>query len=222
MSLAIKYENPDDARMRLRGTVVLYKETPVYITDVQRGETKDDILRVLFSELPVTPGSLGKVPFRDEEAGAKRKYISSKHFDIAPFKMGYVNRPNETGAFYTSRIPARVQKQGLCSENFRGINNSGLTVDFVSFIKCEEVNAMVAGKYPSFKTAVANLIKVPSVAFDYDFCLTKDEVIGDLIYLHHKGRKVGMYNQNLDCVVLGKSFTCLKEHLKELKVIVGD
>jgi hypothetical protein len=215
MSLAIKYEGVDDARMRLRHTVVLYKRQPVYITEINQG-TDDEIFRVYFNELPLVSGRRGRGLEDDEEGGNKRKFISSKHFDIAPFRMGYVNRPTNTGAFYCSRLPCRMQKQGLCEENFVGIDNFGGIVPFGTFYSCKETLAMVEGRYPSFDVALKALNKITAVAFSRDFCLVKDTVIPDLIYLYHKGNKVGMYNSGKTS--LGADFKCLRESLNELGV----
>jgi len=232
LSLAIKYENPDDARMRLRNTVVLYKKTPVLIQDVVRGEGKgeDDILRVLFTELPVNnrrPQNKAGFPVEDpfvrigERVKAaeamQKKYISSKYFDIAPFKLGYVNRKNDP--FYCTRLPNRIQKQGLCSENFKAFSNFGPFVDFNTFLNCPETPAMIAGDYPSFDRAVDLIEQCSAVAFSRDFCLVKDEVISALIYLYYKGKKVGLFDKNK--INLGKKFECLKESLEEIKIEVG-
>lgn len=229
MSLAIKYENREDARMRLRNTVVLYSGRPVLIVDIANGEGKDDILRVLFNELPVgadaVPLKKKYDPFRakilegaPELAGENRKYISSKHFDIGAFKLGYVNDP-KIGAFYCSRLPNHIQKQGLCTENFKGTTNFGGGVPFGTFLASRGTPLMVANDYPSFEVAMRNLDKVPAVAFCREFSLVKDEVIPDLIYLYHKGSKVGYYSKNE--TILGKKFVCLKESLEEMRIKVG-
>jgi hypothetical protein len=218
VSLAIKYETVDDARLRLRNTVVRYKDQPVYITNINRGEGGDDILRVLFTELP-TAKNPKRNPFDDMEPveGDKRKYISSKFFDISPFKMGYVN--SKTGAYYTERMPNRIQKQGLCAENFRGVTNFGTQVAWQTFIGTPEMVEMIAGKYPTFDQALTALKKCPAVAFNREFCLVKDEVVPDLIYLYHKGKKVGYYSHKE--TILGNQFKCLKESLEEMQIKVG-
>lgn len=207
MSLAIKYETLEDARMRLRQTVVLYEGQPVLIREIARAEKAgDEIFRVLFDALPTKKGGI------DFEEQAKRKYISSKHFDIAPFKMGYVNAPN--GAFYCTRLPNRMQKQGLCGENFQGKDNYGNPVNFATFLNTKEVVAMVNGQYPTFAGAVKALSKCPSVAFSRDFCIMKDEIMEELLFLYHKGKKVGVILN--EKITLGKGFLCLKESLEEL------
>lgn len=235
MSLAIKYETVEDATMRLRNTVVLYKGNPVFITEVRKGEGKDDIFRVLIQELPITavkgfiqgakairPGdpfaapALAAAPAPDKN---ERKYISSKHFDIAPFPMGYVNQEKGNGAFYCSRMPNRMQKQGLCQENFTGKDNFGAPVQFMHFLQCKGANDMVHGVYPPITEARKMLDKYKSVAFDRHFCLMKDEVIPELTFLYYKGSKVGMLRD--DQVMLGNKYMCLRERLDEMKLRAG-
>jgi hypothetical protein len=213
MSLAIKYENVHDAQMRLRGTVVLYKGDPVRVRDVAAGDG-DSILRVLFEPLPL---NAKKAAIDEAVEAAQRKYISSKHFDIAPFKMGYVNEPK--GAFYCSRLPNRMQKQGLSAENFIAKDNYGRPVGFNAFLQTKEVVAMVRGDYPNFKTAMAALGKATSIAFSRNFCLEKDDIIEQLIHIYHRGEAIGGVLDGK--VILGKKFQCLKESLEELGVKVG-
>jgi hypothetical protein len=210
VSLAIKYETAEDATMRLRNTVVLYKGNPVSIREIIPG-TKDEIFRVLFRELPIVG---------DKEEIAERKYISSKHFDIAPFKLGYVNRPTGSGAFYCSRLPNRIQKQGLCGENFSAVAYTGEHLPFNVFLKTKETLDMIAGRYPSYAVALRALAKVPAVAFSRDFCFVKDEVVPELVYIYHKGAKVGLWKGETSSVVVGKKFECLKEGLSELGIRV--
>jgi hypothetical protein len=204
--------------MRLRHTVVLYRDTPVYIKEVRNGDGKDGIFRVLFTEIPLaatkSPRTLGEARLLGDEEDAQRKFISSKYFDIAPFKMGYVNRPTGSGAFYCSRLPNRMQKQGLSAENFIAKDNNNSLVDFNTFIKTKEVLEMVANKYPTFDAARRALAKVPSVAFSRDFCLVKDAVVEDFTWIYYKGDKVGMFAG--ESITLGNKFKCLKESLQEL------
>lgn len=207
MSLAIKYESLEDARMRLRNTVVRYKGDPVLVLDVlPPASAEDGIYRIHAKTIPVSGSS-------DE----MRKFISSKYFDISAFRMGYVNHPK--GAFYCSRIPTRQQKQGLSAETFKGVDNHGKGINFSTFTATKEVINMVNNDYPSFSLAKRALAKCPSVAFSRDFCLEKDSILEEeLLHVYHKGTKVGAC-LNGD-FILGKNFKCLKESLQELGVTV--
>jgi len=245
MSLAIKYENVEDASMRLRNTVVLYKGDPVLITDVRPAEKADDgILRVLIERLPIEEPAMGKAMLKRGEvrweqlrnppgpaglAGPRvapaplpddlpkeqaRKYISSKHFDIAPFKMGYVNDPD--CPFFCTRLPNRIQKQGLCADNFKAVSNFGAPVQYGYFLRSSGVPDMVHGRYPTTVEALRMLEKQLAVAVSRDFCLQRDDVLPEFIYLFYQGKKIGMYTDNR--VRLGQKFNCLKESLEELKL----
>jgi len=237
MSLAIKYENVEDASMRLRNTVVLYKGDPVLITDVRPADKADDgILRVLIERLPIEKPAMGKVVigmrnlrnppgFLAEGAAGlaapndlpkeqARKYISSKHFDIAPFKMGYVNDPD--CPFFCTRLPNRIQKQGLCADNFKAVSNFGAPVQYGYFLRSSGVPDMVHGRYPTTVEALRMLEKQLAVAVSRDFCLQRDDVLPEFIYLFYQGKKIGMYTDNR--VRLGQKFNCLKESLEELKL----
>lgn len=227
MSLAIRYEHLDDATMRLRSTVVRYKGEPVYITALQEG-TEDEIFRVFFKPLPMKDSLAAPPKFRlnndgfpvlgkKEREEEERKYISSKFFDISPFKMGYINRAK--GAAYCSRLPNRVQKQGLSSENFtaKSPNND---FNFNSFLICPGLSDMVHGKYPTLREAQQMLLekKSPLIAFSREFAISRDEILGNLHHVFYKGDKVGAY---LDGgLILGDRFKCLKESLIELGVPV--
>lgn len=218
MSLAVKYENLNDAKMRLQDTVVRYKGEPVYITQVGQGNA-DEIHRVWFKPIPFVNKPFNNIEeMQKQQEEDRRKYISSKHFDIEPFRLGYVNRPGGNGAFFCSRTPNRIQKQGLCADNFRGVDNFGMRIDFGTFTTTKEVLEMVNDRYPTVAQALKALAKCPSVAFSRNFAFSKDAVIPDLIYIYHKGDKVGMYNTASGRASLGEKFQCLKEALNELGV----
>jgi len=79
------YETAEEVRFRLENTIVKYDGSPVYITRVEVAQPGDEdkISRVLFSELPFDPlAGKGKV---------QRRFLSSRKFDLTPFKMGYMN-----------------------------------------------------------------------------------------------------------------------------------
>jgi hypothetical protein len=218
--------------MRLRNSIVLYKDDPVYIREIVEGNG-DDILRVLFDALPI-----GDVPaakpkrkfpigdnaaadldrfFAEADAERQRKFISSKHFDIGPFKLGYVNHKN--GAFYATRLPNRIQKQGLCQENFSARDNFNQGIPFGTYLANPLTPDAIKGKYPSFGDALRSLDKIKAVAFSREFCLVRDECVPALVWLYHKAEKVGMYTDNK--ATLGPKFNCLKESLQEMQIKVG-
>lgn len=218
MSLAIKYESLEDARLRLKNTVVLYDGEPVFIRNIEPSRSeKDGIFRIHADALPLNRP--GQIPDEDEDedwidAAKKadlRKFISSKNFDIAPFKMGYVNL--KKGAVFCSRVPRRQQKQGLSLESY-----SAVGLDWGAFVQSKEAVDMIKGRYPTLDQAKALLNKSPLVAFSREFAIAKDEILEDMFILYYKGSKVGVFLDGK--VTLGKKYTCLKETLLEIKVNV--
>lgn len=212
MSLAIKYESIEDARMRLKGTVVLYQGDPVYVTGIEPGRGGDDIFRVYASKLPYNRLNV------DLDDNGVRKYISSKHFDIGAFKMGYVN--SEEGAFFCRRLPTRQQKQGLSVDTFQATYCNGQPVSFQTFLTIPEVPAMVHNIYPLYEECL-HLIKTKKtycIAFSREFALGRSKEVDELVYLEHKGDVVGATMGGP--LVLGNKFHCLKERLSELGVKV--
>lgn len=227
MSLAIKYESLEDARLRLKNTVVLYDGEPVFIRNIEPSRSeKDGIFRIHADALPLNgPGQIHNededwdegvaVDVGDWIDAAKkadlRKFISSKNFDIAPFKMGYVNL--KKGAVFCSRVPRRQQKQGLSLESY-----SAVGLDWGAFVQSKEAVDMIKGRYPTLDQAKALLNKSPLVAFSREFAIAKDEILEDMFILYYKGSKVGVFLDGK--VTLGKKYTCLKETLLEIKVNV--
>lgn len=131
MSLAIKYETLEDARSRLRNSVVFYDGNPVYINEIDRApdEANDKIFRVHCTPLPTGDGA----PIR--------RYISSRNFDISAFEMGFTNH-EAYGLRYYSRTPQRQWKQGLCGRNLTctdiGGRNQGVG-NFSNWLKDKDV-----------------------------------------------------------------------------------
>lgn len=82
------------ARTRLTGTVVMFKNTPVYVLDIQEDNGECTIRTV----------------GRDDNAK-----VHLSELDLTPFPLGYVNTPKL--AQYTTRKPQRYWKQGLAYDN---------------------------------------------------------------------------------------------------------
>lgn len=224
MGLQIQYESVEDASLRLRGSVVLYDGAPVYVEGVNAAPPEDakEIFRVHFRNLPIG------------DNGPQRKYISSRKFDLAPFKMGFLN--TDKGAVYCSRSPARQQSQGLVSKNFvaeavppgdpvkhpfGGAPRAAQGISFEDFIMHSNVPKMVAGEYPLFAEACANAAKGVSTAFARELCVAPDPDLPFLLYLYHKTTKVGVVNID-KTVTLGPKRKCLKELLAEKNVKVRE
>lgn len=219
MSLAIKYGNLDDCNLRLAGSVVSYKEEPVYITDVMRGQG-DEVFRVYVKDLPSNEVGgddifeRARLRVEDQIQKRGRRFILSNDVDISPFKLGYVN--DKTTAFFATRQPYRMQRQGLHSENFEARTHDGHKISFTHFLASVGLLDMYHNKYPTFEEALKKLSKqLPSVAFSREFCVERDPVVPDIQNLYFKATKVGVVMNG--GVVLGTKYLCLNEMLEEAK-----
>lgn len=129
------YETVNEARMRLRNTIVMYRDVPYWVVDV--ADHDDGRFRIYMDELG--HDSVGRsrhgsdFPHPEEyypygirkqydkfiennpDSGFIRKLASSKHFNnFRPFPLGNVN--TDGNVVYTERSPTRNMHQGLLSD----------------------------------------------------------------------------------------------------------
>ena len=207
-----KYETQEEVKFRLEGSVVLYDEKPVYITRVQHPEDENEIARVYFRELPYG-GGLG-------DNKESRKYLSSKKFDLAPFRMGYMN--HKGAAIFVSRAPVRQNKQGLSIgvtsfADVRG-QKSGL-INFPLMIASQGFVDMFYGKYPDFKQ-VGDLIgntEEASVAVSRSFAFYIDHDLESL-YLLNKGVKCGIVMKGDRGLKIPPKYHFLRQEMEEHRI----
>lgn len=213
-----KYETAEEVKFRLENTVVLYDKEPVYITKVNLPEPEDgkgEIARVFFQPLPY-PDVGGRF-------GETRKYLSSKNFDLTPFKMGYVNI--EGSAYFLSRNPVRQNRQGLANNNisikdFRGRGTDKLK--FGSLIRSTGFIDMFHGKYPTFKQ-ISDLLDYnvrDSVAIGRSFALGIDQDLEAMV-LYHKGVKCGLALTEDKAVRVPEKFHFLREEMEEQRIPIA-
>lgn len=209
-----KYETTEEVKFRLEHTIVLYDNSPVYITNIAtpRGtaDDEDSIARVYFYELPLIRGE-------DKEI---RKYLSSKKFDLSPFKMGYMN--TDRGVCYVSRTPIRQNRQGLCAGNTKIVDHMGLNCNFMNFnslIKEQGFVDMVLGKYPSFKqaTEIMENTGVESVAISNNVAFYLDKDLDALILLH-KNIRCGIALRGDKGIRLSRKYHFLKQEIEEFNI----
>lgn len=209
------YETTEEVKFRLESTVVLYDGAPVYISRVSMPEQQEEakeIARVFFYELPYNPGVI--------KVKEQRKYLSSKKFDLAPFKMGYMNYNGQ--AVFTSRNPVRQNRQGLtansCKITLLNKDDRGM-FGFHELIACEGFTDMVAGKFPSFADAGDMLgdKKNSSVAISRSFAFHIDHDIEALLLLH-KGVKCGIAVKGQKTLNLPPKFHFLREEAEECRI----
>lgn len=211
-----QYETVEETKFRLEGTVVLYDGAPVYITAVQMPgeEDAEEIARVYFRELPLT-----RKPKRGDDI---RKYLSSRKFDLSPFKMGYANY--EGHAIYISRAPVRGNKQGLCRANvaIRGADGSRCGwFEFHEFLHSKSFVDMFNGDYPSFREAKELFAGDPdgckSVAVSRDFAICPEADLG-MFFLVHKGTKCGISLEGDQGIRLSPRYAFLNQVIEQARI----
>jgi len=206
-----KYETAEEIRARLEGSVVMYDGSPVYIAKVD--DAIDDIARVWISDLPYVGG-----------AKTTRKFLSSKKFDLAPFKMGYFNY--EGRAIFASRAPIRQYKQGLTSGTLTLQNTQGkggeVGVSFARAIANQGFVDMIHNKYPDFKTA-GDLLgdkNTSSVAVSRTFAFVIDNDI-DALLLMHKFVRCGICLKGDKSLRVPEKFHFLREEMEEHRIPIS-
>ncbi len=210
-----KYETQEEVNFRLNNTVVLYNGKPVYITRVNMPEVEDkrEIARVFFVELPY-----GKMIV--DGAKETRKYLSSRKFDLAPFRMGYFNHNGE--AIFASRTPVRQNQQGLNARNVTFVDASGKRADNMNFnemIKSQGFVDMVNGVFPDF-TAAGEMLgnkDNSSIAVSRSFAFHVDHDLEALLLLH-KGIRCGIALKGDRALKVPPKFHFLREEMEQCRI----
>jgi hypothetical protein len=210
-----KYETQEEVNFRLNNTVVLYDGKPVYITRVNIPEVEDkkEIARVFFVELPYGK-KLG------DGAKETRKYLSSRKFDISPFRMGYFNHNGE--AIFASRTPVRQNQQGLNAKNVTFVDARGRRAENMNFneiIKSQGFVDMVNGVFPDFAAAGDMLGNKDnsSIAVSRSFAFHVDHDLEALLLLH-KGIRCGIALKGDRALKVPPKFHFLREEMEQCRI----
>ena len=181
MPAALTYDSVDEAQRRLMGTIVTYDGQPVQITDVSAHP--DGVMRVHFMAWPF-----------DGRDGTVRKKINSslfKRFVTPP--LGFCNyfSPRSANCFWTERVSARTQRQGLYSDTFNcAALQSGDRANYATIVASDGFREMVTGEYPTYADALARLVPNSSIAVDRNFAVAKSA--GSYVFLYHRREEVGI------------------------------
>lgn len=212
-----KYETTEEVKFRLENTVVLYEGKPVLISRVKMPEEREEakeIARVYFYELPYGAGN---------KKNEVRRYLSSRNFDLAPFKMGYFNHGGE--AIFASRTPVRQNKQGLGQTTCKltDIRGKGCqTLDWNGVVGSQGFVDMVNGKFPDFQAAGEMLGNKEngSVALSRSFAFFIDHDLEALL-LMHKGVKCGLALRGQKALQIPPKFHFLREEMEECRIPIA-
>lgn len=206
-----KYETTEEVKFRLEQTIVLYDEKPVYITRVQLPEAEDgkEVARVFFRELPYG----GRGP-------EVRKFLSSKKFDLAPFKMGYFNNKGE--AIFASRNPIRQNRQGLSAATLSLVDIRGQKsrdVIFGTLVASQGFTDMINGVFPDFKQ-IGDLIgdkETSSAAISRSFAFYLDHDL-ESVYLINKGVRCGIAMKGDKALKVPPKFHFLRQEMEQHRI----
>lgn len=165
-----RYINFEDMKRRIGQTVIKYKGKHVY------AQPNENAPRELSLDLM-------NIHTREEFKGISS---SDEDLDVNAFPIGYVNKGEI--AVFTARMPARINRQGLCSDNtvyfYRGreaVSNIGRSDIHSSFFF-----DMLNDNYPSFEVAlkkVSSNDEINSIAINKKLALERTDIgLVNLIY----------------------------------------
>lgn len=236
------YENINEARMRIGGTVVLYDGKPYSVLAIC-DHKPDGVFRVYLLptglDIPIHVPPLDSIPRDHPSLGPAldtwldankntpviRKQMDSPRFNkFRPFPLGMCNTGGH--AFYVERQPTRKTEQGLTrasvvetylnggkAEVRNGLTNIGLTG--------AAFRDTILGDYPSASECLAALTSNSTAnsgaAFHREFALIAGPL--ELIFLAYRGDYIGVLpDESLNRLRLGKRFGYLREACQDLGI----
>lgn len=238
------YERLEEARMRLRNTVVLYDGEPHYVIAIT-GHKPDGIFRIYMEPLSETPAyshdsTIPSIAYGQDHpslgahmdawlegpdgkrSNVVRKMMNSPLFNkFRPFPLGMVN--TKGGVFYLERHPTRKTEQGLTQSM---LAYSPLSISQIGkyqkpSVVSVELRDTILNKYPTAQECLTNLLDPmvtnDAAAFHRNFCLVRGPL--HMLYLGYKEDVVGvLVEENLSKVRLGRKFGHVKEAVQELGI----
>lgn len=197
------YDSLEQARMRLRGAVITYRDIAVYVADAYQQKKSAPIML----QLHTYP--------RDETTKIIEVDVEDPDLNFRVFKVGYLNDPITRRCSFLTRATRRQQTQGLVIENLGGMQELDYRAGH-----SKAFEDMLFERYPTIEEAMNRLNneKWTSVAISRVFALACDPDIKLLRSLMYRGRRVG--------VALGSSFSEFlidkkDEYLKEVLTEAG-
>jgi hypothetical protein len=242
------YENIDEARLRLRNTLVTYDGEPYKVLAIS-GHNKDKIFRVYMrptrnvwdrkkwpGELMDTISSENNAfgPALDKWMESKagegtdiiRKMMNSPKFNkYRPFPLGMCNANN--GCTYVERQPNRKVEQGLIQSMTvqTPVNmEMGLSMGeqrHTVDIYLPDFGNCVAGDYPSPQICLNNMLDLNVINTAVGFHREFALVRGPMamLFLAYRNNIIGLLpNSDFSVVRLGTEFTYTKEVVDELRL----
>lgn len=201
------YYDPRSVGLRLDRTICMYKGKPVYVyaTNATRGVTDDSYHMVEIMDVTSKPMTKAKmVDYRDAD------------FDYRAMLLGYINY--NKGAYYLSRVPSRIQKQGLCRT---AITSDPHNIGGGGWFTSDGMRDMLLNDYPSYADCINAIDNDGWDAAAFHRCFAiKAARAKQLMY---KGRTIGFQERNGKYrLVDSKEADALRMTIKELFPSTGE
>jgi hypothetical protein len=122
--------------------------------------------------------------------------IEDDRFSLVPPELGYVN--TTSGCFFLSRLPDRIQKQGLSDSSVRVEGpgqNEQLRPGVSSLLNSESFVNACTNKYPSYKEALAGVTGSSAFGVAFSKTLAVARVDKNLIGLYKGMSLIGIFDK---------------------------
>lgn len=170
-----RYDIGEDVHRRLDGSIVRYKSRPVHLS-------WRDGMQLIAVDL-----------LTNEQI---RVDANDVDLDISSPPIGYVN--DKKYAWYFSRVPMRMQKQGLIPRHCVYLREDGSAEAVFQpmghwNVHTSAIARCILNEYPELGRAVQNIVdgKVISMAFTRRFSL--ESLKDGVLYLNNRGNHIGYY-----------------------------
>ncbi len=200
--MAKHYDNLEDVKGKLAGTIIYYGGTPVYVKSAYQDEETSEFT------LQITGGLTAR--------NTKMVKLDDKDLNWTKFNIGYTNEPG-VGSVWWYRQPVKQYCQGLKSNQMRyRLSEKTPNLGF-EFRANKSTEAMLLSQYPDLPTVEQTLKdkQADVVAFHKDFALSWDKIHKDFI-IEHKGRLVGCMAPNFQGIRLSEEYEYLHETVREV------
>lgn len=199
--MAKHYDNLEDVKSKLAGTIIYYENVPVYVKQAITDEENGSFI------LQVTNSLTAR--------NTKYVKLDDPLLNWTRYHLGYCNM--KWGSVWWYRKPLRQYRQGLKSDQMKYAVSSQAFDHGYEFGATQAVEAMLIDRYPNVHEIEQTLkdFEVPVVAFHKDFALSWDKIHKDMI-LEHKGRLIGCMSNRLTDVKLADEYEHLTETVKEV------
>lgn len=210
------YDNLEDVRAKLNGTICYYKNKAIYVKECHNAL---DAFNAGYFDKDYNEG---KAPKAGEFCcvatlpGGRSKLtflLTDPEFNYMDFQLGYAN--HNQMAVYWYRQPIKQWRQGLKDNQLAYNVSSPGYKNMFGFEFGKPIAEMMENKYPKFNDAVSTVKSGEHVvvAFHRDFAVSWDKVHEDVV-LEYKGRCIG-HGTNPHNFKLMEQYSHLAEAVKE-------